>query len=162
MDSHPRTSSCATFLLRARLTASHAWQRLSSLLPSGQRHPYRHTHISFAEEAAKLKPIDISLANAASGSLYLTGMSSSRAACLRPTCLLRHRYHIHRTPRRPSIAYHIAFPRSDLTFQILPRPTMQGRHSELVSKEGVRRRLGRQRATAKKGLPVRHFVPRRP
>ena len=77
MDSHPRTSSCATFLLRARLTASHAWQRLSSLLPSGQRHPYRHTHISFAEEAAKLKPIDISLANAASGSLYFTGLSSS-------------------------------------------------------------------------------------
>ena len=82
--------------------------------------------------------------------------------CLRPTCLLRHRYRIHRTPQRPSIAYYIAFPRSGLTFQILPRPAMQRRYSELVSKEGVRRQLGRQPATAKKCLPVRHFVPRRP
>ncbi|KAF8257367.1 hypothetical protein EI94DRAFT_1791852, partial [Lactarius quietus] len=39
-----------TISSRARPTASHAWQRLSLLLSSGQRPPYQHAHLSCVEE----------------------------------------------------------------------------------------------------------------
>ena len=60
--------------------------------------------------------------------VYLTALACHLRAqqCLCPSCLPRHRYRTHRTPRCPSIAYHLAFPLSGLTFQILPLQRCSG------------------------------------
>jgi hypothetical protein len=86
-----------------------------------------HSHL-LRGGGSKLKPINVTLANAAPG---LPARLRAQS-CLHPTCLLpmpRHHYHRthHRTPRRevcPSIGYHLAFPRRGLTVQILRRPAM--------------------------------------
>ena len=139
MGSHPRTFSCATISSRAHLTVSHAWQRLSSLLSSGLRPPYRHTHISCVEGATNR-----SLSTYLSQThlpVHLTALVRLlERSCPHPTCLPpipRHQYRapvfpLHEVPPSTSHKHQLAFPRCGLTVQIWLRPAMWGRRLEQI------------------------------
>ena len=139
MGSHPRTSSCATISSRAHLTVSHAWQRLSSLLSSGLRPPYRHNHISYVEGGAN-RSLSIYLSQTQLP-VHLTALVRLlEQSCPHPICLppiLRHHYRthvfpLHEVPASTTHSHQLAFPRCGLKVQIRLRPAMWGRHLERI------------------------------